>query len=267
MGKGKISVIEKILFDLHQIDCKPETDSSRSNGKTNTFPSEKRNHMIGNNWLKGQETRRNRGKPGTCWINASWNAGCKSPNKERKRRISTSWGLEMKKLGRFDEGLTRVIRSSHGSSCKIAAPISLAFPLEIAVHSIIAVILHSVGLVTSPILKNCRAVSTSSAGIIQGLLKGLVTHPIFTHTIQSSTYPPRKTDRISPQKLQKTWGFAPWEFPSHGGKIEFLENIGKKMVIRHLLKWPVMARKSTKYTKTAMIGARWWGKSNSSLKD
>lgn len=93
----------------------------------------------------------------------------------------------MIKLARFHKALTRVSLTLGSSSCKITAPRSLTLLLEIAVNSITTVILHSVGVVTSPILKNWGAVSSSSTGIIQGFLKSLVTQPIFTHTIDSST--------------------------------------------------------------------------------
>lgn len=84
------------------------------------------------------------------------------------------------------KGLTRGSLRSRGSACEITAPLSLTLLLEIAVDSIIAVILYSVRTVTGTTLKDRRTVSSSSTSIIQCLLKDLITHPVLAYAVNST---------------------------------------------------------------------------------
>lgn len=84
------------------------------------------------------------------------------------------------------KGLTRGSLANGGSASEITTPLSLVLPLVIAVYSIVAVILYSVGLVAGATLNDRGTVSSSSASIIQRLLKGLITQPIFAEAITSS---------------------------------------------------------------------------------
>jgi hypothetical protein len=81
--------------------------------------------------------------------------------------------------------------TSGGSAREITSPLTLILPLEIAVYSIVAVILYSVRLVAGTTLKDRATVSSSSTSIIQRLLKGLITQPIFAEAV-SSTYGRKK---------------------------------------------------------------------------
>ena len=85
-----------------------------------------------------------------------------------------------------------------GSAWEITAPLSLTLFLVIAIHSIVTMILYSVRAVTGTILNDRSTVSSSSTSIIQWLLKGLVTEPIFAYTI-CSTYR-RKNENYLKQK-------------------------------------------------------------------
>lgn len=88
-----------------------------------------------------------------------------------------------------DEGwflITRCGLTCGGSAWKITASLSLTFSLEIAVDSVVAVILHCVWVVASSILEDRCTVCSSSTSIIYTFLKGLITNTIFTHTVKST---------------------------------------------------------------------------------
>jgi len=71
-----------------------------------------------------------------------------------------------------------------GGSGEVAATGGLAFLLEIAVRGVVAVVLHGVGLVTSAVLKDGRAIGPCSTGIVQGRLEGLFTDPVFAYAVR-----------------------------------------------------------------------------------
>lgn len=99
------------------------------------------------------------------------------------------------------KGLTRGSLTDSSSAWEITAPLSLTLFLVVAIHSIVTMILYSVRAVTGTILNDRSTVSSCSTSIIQWLLKGLVTEPIFAYTI-CSTYR-RKNENYLKQKPTK----------------------------------------------------------------
>lgn len=68
-------------------------------------------------------------------------------------------------------GLTGNGGCSGGSPREVTATGDFAFLLEVAVHGIVAMILESVRVVTSPSLEDWTAISTGSTSVVQGLLQ------------------------------------------------------------------------------------------------
>ena len=66
---------------------------------------------------------------------------------------------EKKKKKREIEGFTGVRCSNNGCSRKVAGPLSLTLPLEVAVHGVVTVGPNGVGLETRPVLvdEKCRS--------------------------------------------------------------------------------------------------------------
>ena len=62
----------------------------------------------------------------------------------------------------------------------------MAFPLIIAVYSIVTVISYSVGVETGTILKDWSTISSCSTGIVYVLLKLCITHPSIADAVISS---------------------------------------------------------------------------------
>ena len=79
-----------------------------------------------------------------------------------------------KKKKREIEGFTGVRCSNSGCSRKVAGPLSLTLPLEVAVHGVVTVGPNGVGLETRPVLVERITVSTSSTSIVQGFLQDRV---------------------------------------------------------------------------------------------
>jgi len=99
--------------------------------------------------------------------------------------------------------LTRWVLAWGGSTRKITASLSLTLSLEIAINSIVAVILHSVRLETCSILKNRGTISSCTTCVIYSFLKSLITHTIFTYTVKSTCSRPENVNRrtVSPLKI------------------------------------------------------------------
>jgi len=111
--------------------------------------------------------------------------GTRTDRKIRKREFYQE-SPKILKVTRKWWPLTRWILAWGGSTSKITASLSLTLSLEIAINSIVAVILHSVRLETCSILENRGTVSSSTTCIIYSFLKSLITHTIFTYTVKGT---------------------------------------------------------------------------------
>lgn len=152
----------------------------------------KMNQNIHSEWHKDSrfEVRTKETIPGW-WINTSSRRSSWKSIIQRRWKMKSVKFFSKQKL-QVDECpspkvLTWGSLSDSGSAWEITAPLSLTLFLVIAIHSIVTVILYSVRVVTDTILNDRSTVSSSSTSIIQWLLKGLVTEPIFAYTI-CSTY-------------------------------------------------------------------------------
>lgn len=122
--------------------------------------------------------------------------------------------------------LTRGICSNCGCAVKNTAPRCLGLPLVITVHSIITVVLDSVWVKTSPILKYCWTISSSSTSIIYVFLENWITLPSIANAIscicESITH--KIIEKIArygskiPRKWIKITSFQALYCPSEKGK-------------------------------------------------
>ena len=92
----------------------------------------------------------------------------------------------MKKLETFPKKLTRVVLGLDNSFSIIKALASLSFLLEIAVNSIITMTLHIVRIITHPILKSCRAVSSMVHINYEITISPILKHNISTKKLQTN---------------------------------------------------------------------------------
>ena len=134
-----------------------------------------------------------------------------------------------------------------GSAWEITAPLSLTLFLVIAIHSIVTMVLYSVRAVTGTILNDRSTVSSCSTSIIQWLLKGLVTEPIFAYTI-CSTYR-RKNENYLKQKPKIDQLVHTNLLPHTQKKKKKVQETKKIKGKRHhtlspAISWPYMQRKS-----------------------
>lgn len=79
--------------------------------------------------------------------------------------------------------ITRRVGRNSGSLPKITAPRGIALLLIVAVYSIIAVILNSIRVITSPILLNLWTIRSISTSIIYAFLKNSVTQTTIADTV------------------------------------------------------------------------------------
>lgn len=79
-----------------------------------------------------------------------------------------------KRTEKRDRGFTGVRCSNSGCSSKLTGPLSLTLLLEIAIHGVVAVGPHGVGLETRTVLMERVTVSTSSTSIVQCFLQDRV---------------------------------------------------------------------------------------------
>lgn len=146
------------------------------------------------------------GIPWTCRIDTPRSLICNTKKKEEnEEKINIQQHIKWNIRGKLiDQEHTGNGSWGSGSPRKVTATNSLSLPLEVAVCSIVTVVLHRVGFIAGSFLMDSRAVSSSSTCIVYCSLKGFLTHPIFAYAVCSTCkLQPRKTKR--PHQKIKRW--------------------------------------------------------------